>query len=193
MFLLSLSRCSDSNLSDAEQQTLETQKADRSLFVQELLLTTLTDNMSSEVDNEEHDDLSSTVESERHLNASSELAATNQSINEDEEEELDYKTIEENSISNFNENMRPTNLIALNKSSNPGSQQQQPLHHLQQSIVHHQQRRQNRPSRPSWSIDTNRNANSRNQQPQQAQTTAASNSARRKVLRQPNDTPSSQH
>jgi hypothetical protein len=43
---LLLSRCNDQNYSESEHQDIEKGKADKSLFVQELLLTTLTGNLS---------------------------------------------------------------------------------------------------------------------------------------------------
>ncbi|CAG2162005.1 unnamed protein product [Oppiella nova] len=185
-----LSRCNEVVFSDAEQQHIEVQRVDRSLFVQELLLTTLTESLNLE---------------ERHSNSSSDVQSYEQYVNHtyqcSNEENSDEKLVfgaenENHSNANYNENEndRPTALPLYNSAkqhTNP-NQPFQPQQHLQQPLLHRRQQnksRQTSGSRVNSTAGAVANSNS-TRNVNRTGGTSPNASTRRKILRgQPSEPP----
>ncbi|CAG2108739.1 unnamed protein product [Medioppia subpectinata] len=182
-----LSRCNEVVFSDSEQQLIEVQRVDRSLFVQELLLTTLTESLNLD---ETHPNSRSDVQSyEQYVNHT-----YNDLSNDDNDERLVLGAENENhSNVNCNENERPTALHLYNSAkqhTNP-NQPLQTQQHLQQPLLHRRQQNKSRQTSGSRvnstaaaaNTNTSRNVN-------RTGGTSPNASTRRKVLRgQPSEPP----
>ena len=177
-----LFRCNDVVFSESEQQHVEVQRVDRSLFVQELLLTTLTESLNLE-ERQSTDSSESLQSYDQHLNETSECC------DEESDDRLVLET-ENHSNLNCNENERPTALHLNNSTKLMNSNPNQPLQqqHLQQPLVHKRQQKSSRPTAGSRVNSTASAANanaSRN-----VNRTSPNASTRRKVLRgQPSEPP----
>lgn len=172
--------------SDSEQQYIEVQRVDRSLFVQELLLTTLTDSLN--LDEQHSNSSSESLHYDQHLNN-----AYNSYNDDNDDKELVGAENDNHSNMNCNENERPTGLQLYNTPKHLNSNQPLQQQHLQQQPLSH--RRQQNKSRQSTTArvsstgssnnsNTSRNVNSR------TGGTSPPASTRRKVLRgQPTEPP----
>jgi hypothetical protein len=181
-----LSRCNDVVFSDSEQQYIEVQRVDRSLFVQELLLTTLTDSLNLD---EQHSNSScESLHFDQHLNNA------HNCYNEDnDDKELLGAENENHSNINCNENERPTGLQLYNSPKQLNSNQPLQQQHLQQQpLSHRRQQNKSRQSTTSRVSSTGSSTNTNNGRNVNTRTggTSPPASTRRKVLRgQPSEPP----
>jgi hypothetical protein len=180
--------------SDSEQQHIEVQRVDRSLFVQELLLTTLTESLNLE-ERQSNSSSESLQSYEQHLNSAFDCC-------DDDNDERHVLGAENENHSNINcnENERPLGLhlynsakpltLASNSSPNQPLQQQ----HLTQPLLHRRQQnksRQTSGSRVNTTAGTANTNTSRNvNRTGGTGGTSPNASTRRKVLRgQPSEPP----
>lgn len=195
---MSFCRCTETLFTENEQQIIEVQRADKSLFVQELLLITLTDFLNI--------DDSTLTGSQCDLKDRDQQICDAQAYSSDEIDETQVLGAEADveptdSLINCNENERPSNLLLYNFTPKQITSPSQPLQqHLQQPLLEPRQTKSRQiPSGRSGSSgntsNSNRNVNSRNQssQPQSTQTSATRTSARRKVLRGQSNEPPQPH
>ena len=176
--------------SDSEQQHIEVQRVDRSLFVQELLLTTLTESLNLE-ERQSNSSSESLQSYEQHLNSAFDCC-------DDDNVERDVLGAENENHSNLNcnENERPLGLHLYNSAKPLYCSPNQPLQqqHLQQTLLHRRQQnksRQTSGSRVNSTAGTANSNTSRNvNRTGGTGGTSPNASTRRKVLRgQPSEPP----
>ncbi|XP_054167200.1 E3 ubiquitin-protein ligase KCMF1-like [Oppia nitens] len=184
-----LSRCNENIFTDNEQQLIEVQRVDRSLFVQELFLTTLTESLNLE------ESLSST--GGEAINSYEEsVNNTGECINDENEERLMLDEDNENHLHyNCNENEKPMAIQLSNSTRRVTANANQLLQHqsLQQPLINRrlQKSRQIPGARvnPTASAATNTNTSTRNLN-RTGGSTSPNASTRRKLLRgQPSEPP----